>query len=85
MFLYCFELLIILKLFISTKVVTSFRNQRRIFRYLLISYFIIRQNKSGQNNTHCIDSTKANLEVLFLALGVMSNSSNSFFGYDEGS
>ena len=39
-------------------------NQRIIFKSLLMTSFIIQQNKVGQNNKYCIDNEKITLQAV---------------------
>ena len=56
---------IVLKLFLNTIGKTSPENQRNISKsYVLMSSFIIKQNKSAQTNTYYIDSVNDNLKAL---------------------
>ena len=54
-----FEPKVILKSFLSVKVVTSYETERNILKSLLISSFIIQQRE--QNDKQCINSAKINL------------------------
>ena len=55
---------IILKLFLIIEGVIMSEDQRIISKSLLMSDFIIKQNKAEQNHKYCFTSAKVNLQAV---------------------